>query len=88
MILDIDGEEMEVRLTLDAKGRLRSVQTERWGNATDEKAFALIPFGGDIEEERQFGNMTIPTKMTVGWWYGTERYSPFFRATIQNTEFK
>jgi hypothetical protein len=67
-----------------------SVQTQRWGDQTDEKTFALIPFGGHPKEERRFGDYTIPTLVSVGWWYGTERYAEheFFRATIHSAEFR
>ncbi|MBW4449886.1 MAG: hypothetical protein KME38_24380 [Spirirestis rafaelensis WJT71-NPBG6] len=30
---------------------------------------------------------TIPYKMSAGWWFGTERYSKFFQATIEQAEF-
>jgi len=25
---------------------------------------------------------TIPSRLTVGWWFGTPRYAPFFEATL------
>jgi hypothetical protein len=42
------------------------VQTQRWGDQTDEKTFALIPFGGHLKEERRFDDYTIPTQVSVG----------------------
>jgi hypothetical protein len=89
-LLELDGEQIGVRFTVDVDGRLTGVQTQRWGDQTDDKTFALIPFGGHLKEERRFGDYTIPTQVSVGWWYGTERYArhEFFRATIHSAEFR
>jgi hypothetical protein len=35
-----------------------------------------------MHAERRFGDLVVPSELTVGWWYGTARYSPFFQATI------
>jgi hypothetical protein len=89
-LLDLDGERIAVRLSVDLDGRLKTIQTQRWGDQTDDKTFALIPFGGHTKEERSFGNYTIPTAVSAGWWYGTERYTrhEFFRATLHSAEFR
>jgi hypothetical protein len=89
VLLDLDGEQVAVRLSVDPEGRLTSVQTQRWGDQTDAKTFGLVPFGGHTEEERRFGDYTIPTQVSAGWWYGTERYPrhEFLRATIDSAEF-
>jgi hypothetical protein len=44
--------------------------------------FSYLPFGADIHEERRFGDLVIPSRVTAGWNYGTERYNSFFKATI------
>ena len=61
-------------------GRSRMAQQGgnlRVGNAVGQGVggvpFALIPFGGHLDQERRFGDYTIPTQVGVGWWYGTER---------------
>lgn len=66
-------------LTIGKGGRLKQVVLPRWKDT--EKDF--VPFGVAVEEERTFGGYTIPSKLRVGWWYGTERYDEFFRATIE-----
>lgn len=53
----------------------------RWGNA-GEKTFQLIPFGGDVYGEHGFGDLVLPSILSVGWWFDTPRYAPFFRAEI------
>jgi hypothetical protein len=90
VVLEIDGDRIPVRLSVDAEGRVRSVALQRWGDQTPDKAFALIPFGGEVGDERRFGDYTIPTVVRVGWWYGTEKYheGEFFRATITRAEFR
>ncbi len=57
----------------------------RWGNVGQQE-FGYIPFGGDIHAERRFDNLVLPSQVTVGWWYGTPRYRPFFEATILSAE--
>ena len=71
-LLDLDGEQIGVRFTVDVDGRFTDVRTQRWGDQTDDKTFGLIPFGGHTKQERRFGDYTIPTQVSVGLWYGTE----------------
>ena len=78
---DLPPERPEVRLRIDEHGAIRSVSALRWGNA-DEKTFQRIPFGGTIHAERRFADLVLPSTLSVGWWYETPRYAPFFRATI------
>jgi hypothetical protein len=30
--------------------------------------------------------MVLPSGITVGWWYGTPRYDPFFEAEVLRAE--
>jgi hypothetical protein len=53
----------------------------RWGDV-GRPGFGYIPFGGEIHAERRFGSVVLPSRVSVGWWYGTPRYQPFFEATI------
>ena len=44
-----------------------------------------MDFGGIIEEEGTFCGYTIPTRLRIGWYFGTERFESegeFFRVTI------
>lgn len=67
VVVNIDGEPVPARLSVDPYGRLRSSAVQRWGDQTPDKKFSLIPFGGEVGQERQFGNYTIPTQVRVGW---------------------
>lgn len=78
---DLSPERPEVRLGIDEHGAIRTVSALRWGNA-GEKSFQYIPFGGDVHAERRFGDLVLPSILSVGWWFDTPRYAPFFRAAI------
>jgi hypothetical protein len=78
---DLPPERPEVRLRIDQHGAIRTVSALRWGNV-GEKTFQYIPFGGDVHAERRFGDLVLPCTLSVGWWFDTSRYAPFFRAEI------
>ncbi|MFH7029684.1 MAG: DUF6920 family protein [Heteroscytonema crispum UTEX LB 1556] len=86
--LKIDGEPVTLTLFIDSDGKLLKLSFPRWGEHTDDGSFTYIPFGGEFQEERTFGGFTIPSQMSLGWWFGTDRYSEFFRATIEQAEFR
>ena len=74
-------EHVEVHLRIAPDGRLLSVVAQRWGEVT-KGTFGYLPFGADMHEEQRFGDLVIPSRVTAGWHYGTDTYSPFFKATI------
>jgi hypothetical protein len=74
-------ERPSLHLTIDNDGAVQSVNLQRWGDAGD-KAFGYLPFGGDVLAEKRFGGFVLPSRLRVGWWHGTERFSPFFDAGI------
>jgi hypothetical protein len=81
--VSVPPEKPEVHLRIDERGAVRSVCVQRWGNV-GQADYGYIPFGGEVAAEGRFGDTVIPTALEVGWWYGTPRYNPFFRATISN----
>jgi len=71
-------------LSLDEQGRICSVRMLRWGNPGG-KGYSALPFGGMAEEERCFDGFTIPSKLRIGWYSGTDRFEPegeFLRCTV------
>ena len=78
---DLPPEQPEVRVRIDEHGAIRTVTAMRWGNA-GAKTFQYIPFGGEIHAERRFGELVLPSRASVGWWFDTPRYAPFFHAEI------
>jgi hypothetical protein len=77
----VPPERPELTLRISKTGAVRSISIMRWGNV-GQKEFGYIPFGGDVHAERRFDSLVLPSRVTVGWWYGTPRYEPFFEATI------
>jgi hypothetical protein len=80
---DVPPERSEVHLRIDGDGAVRSASVLRWGNA-GQKAFGYIPCGCDVRAERRFGDLVVPSAVTVGWWFGTPRHAPFFAAEIRS----
>lgn len=86
--LNIDGEPVTLTLVIDTDGKLLKLSLPRWGNQTEDGSYTYIPFGGEYQEERTFRGFTIPSQISAGWWFGTDRYLEFFRATITQAEFR
>jgi hypothetical protein len=77
-------------LTIDDKGELKSIKLRRWGNPEGGQ-FHDADFGGVVEEEGTFGGYTIPTRVRIGWYFGTDRFEPngeFFRATVDDAIYR
>jgi len=71
-------------------GTLTSVSMPRWGNP-GSKEFRYVECGGFVEEERTFQGYTIPTRMRIGWHFGSAKFESegeFFRVTIDHAEYR
>jgi hypothetical protein len=82
----VDGETVTLTLTIDTDGSLTAVTLQRWHSDTRE----YVMFGMNASEERTFEGYTIPSQVSGGWWYGTERYAQegeFIRLTIDEARF-
>jgi hypothetical protein len=77
---DVPPERVHLRLGIDSGGAVRTTSIMRWSR--DGKSHDYVPMGGDVLEDRRFGDVTIPSRISVGWWYGTPRFKPFFEAAI------
>lgn len=77
----VGHEHPEVRLQIDQQGRVKSAVAERWGNV-GQNGYGYIPCGCEVHEERRFGHLRLPSRVSVGWWFGTPRYAPFFRSEV------
>ena len=79
-------EEPELHLRIAPTGALVSACAERWGDVGRD-GFGYIPCGCDVHAERSFsGGVTVPSRVSVGWWFGTPRYTPFFEAEVTALE--
>jgi hypothetical protein len=84
------NETAEIDFSIDDAGRLQAVNMPRWGNP-DGGEFGYFNCGGFVEQEGSFGGYTIPTRMRVGWNFGTgefERKGEFIRVTIDEAEYR
>lgn len=88
--LPIFARTVPVTMTIGSRGEIEQSVMQRWGNPNGAP-FAERPFGGLVEEERTFDGYTIPSRVRVGWYFGTERFEgegEFFRCTIDDAAFK
>ncbi len=86
----VQGERAELDLTIGQTGRLKTFKLPRWGNPDGTESH-YVDFGGILEEEGTFGGYTIPTRLRIGWYFGTERFESegeFFRATIDDAIYR
>lgn len=84
------GEDSLLQIVIGEEGAIRQVQLERWGNPEGGASHAAI-FGGFMDEERTFEGVTVPTRLRMGWYFGTPRFETegeFFRATIDAIEYR
>ena len=69
----MQGESGELGLTIDDRGRPQAFSLQRWGNLGGAE-FHYADFGGVVEGEGTFAGYTIPTRLRVGWYFGTDRF--------------
>lgn len=85
--LEIEGEPISIAYQLADDGKLEALSLLRWGDKTEDGTYGYIPFGGNCQRERTFSGFTIPSQIKVGWWFGTDKYSEFFQAEIQQAQY-
>jgi hypothetical protein len=84
------GERADLAMTVAPDGRLESVVYQRWGNP-DGGFFRYESFGGAMEAEGSFQGFSIPTRMRMGWYFGTERFEregEFIRIVIDDARYE
>lgn len=64
---------------------MRSAWVARWDNG-DHGLHGYIPCGGDVHAERRFCDLLILSRLTVGWWFVTPLWAPFFEAEILSAQ--
>jgi hypothetical protein len=84
------GETAGIDYTIDPNGGLKSVSMPRWGNPEGAE-FHYADCGAWVESEHTFGGYTIPSRLRVGWHFGSERFESdgeFFRVTIDEAMYR
>jgi hypothetical protein len=53
-------------------------------------SFSVNPFGGFVDEEATWDGYTIPSRLRLGWNFGSDAFDEgeFFRATVTHAQFK
>ena len=85
--VDAHGEDLSLTLS---GGALQSVALARWGNP-DGGDFREVDFGAAVDQEASFAGYTIPVRLRVGWYFGTDRFEnegKFFQATIDQAVYR
>lgn len=88
--IGVRGSRIGVDYTLADDGRLTALRMERWGNP-DGEGFGLHAFGGLVEEERTFAGCTVPTRLRIGWDFGSPRFEAegeFIRVLIDEAAYR
>lgn len=80
----LDSTDIDLRCTLDSKGRIRSAIFDRWGDPDNSGTWRTLPFGFEASAYSTFDGITIPSAGRAGWDYGTDRWpeGEFFRLNI------
>lgn len=87
--IELFGETTVVELHLAASGKIETISFLRWGKPVG-LPFGEYPFGGYVDEEATFDGFTIPSRLRLGWHFGTDRFESegeFFRATVDRAVF-
>jgi hypothetical protein len=88
--LEVQGQESKLQFKIDQSGRLINLLLQRWGNPEGHE-FHYENFGAKVESERTFGGYTIPDRLRIGWYFGTDKFESegeFFRVQIDHAAFK
>ena len=75
---DVPPERPELHIRLGPGGEVRAYEALRWRDTRH----GYLPFGADVHEERSFGTLTVPSRLSAGWGHGTGEFDPFFEAEV------
>lgn len=83
----VDGEPVEMELTVDDSGRLTRLQARRWDpQGADGKPGYRTWVADRLGGERTFGGLTVPTEMHGVARAGSSEELDFFEATLTSAE--
>lgn len=82
---DVPPERPELRLRIDQAGAVRSAGVMRWDDG-GHGLHRYVPCGATVGAECRFGDLVILSHVTVGWWFDTPRYEPFFEASVLDAQ--
>jgi hypothetical protein len=80
---DVPPESVELTIEIAADGAVRSASLPRWSNVGRDD-YGYVPCGATVHAEHGFAGLTVPSELTVAWWFGTPRALPYFRARVSD----
>ena len=80
---DLPPERPEVEVRIDSRG---AAGERRALGSARRQGPRLHPLGCEVHAERRFGDLTVPSRLTVSWRVGTPPQAPLFRAEITVVE--
>jgi hypothetical protein len=87
LTMPVENEDVSVTMRLEADGLLRELRLERWSDLIEDGTYAWIPFAAHMEAERTFGDYTVPSRLRVSWWAGTNREFEFFQTEVDSIDY-
>ena len=75
---EVPPEQPELRISIRPDGAVTSYRAQRWRDSTS----GYVPFGADVQAERTFDGVTIPSRIAAGWGHGTPSWARFFRGEV------
>lgn len=87
VVFTLDGHDHVVDLSLLPNGQPTRAVIARWSDVNPDRMHRLQPFGGDLLAFGHFDGFTIPTRVRIGHFPGTEAFFPFFEAEISEARF-
>jgi hypothetical protein len=86
--MEIEGESFEPLLVFEESGRLSAIEMPRWDADAGDGTPGLVLWRAELDGQREFDGITIPTRMRVTKRWGTPEADLFFEATITSAVFR
>jgi Family of unknown function (DUF6544) len=90
-VMDLHGDRLPIELTVDDEGIPQQFVMQRWNTGGRDSEPGWQPFGGKFLTMGTYAGLTIPTRLAVGWWFGTPRFEAegeFLRVHILKASFR
>lgn len=87
VIVQQDGFEQSVDVTVAENGAPQTIVFPRWSNANPTQQYQLQPFGGHLFNFKLVDGFMLPMRVEAGNFFGTKAYFPFYKATITDIRF-
>ncbi len=80
--LPVQDDAANLILSVGPDGRLESFRLLRWGNPYAPDVWGRYLYGARVEEERSFGDYTVPARYNAGWEFGKPDFVSVFQPRV------